>query len=110
LQQGRSESEEFVFSLKNPHNLPATEFALKAEIKNHTVDFSPRFVQVFVAAATATSVSPVTVTQTPKVTLMALSVRTPTMPGWRENFPRRFGEFHLQRNDRFVERFAALTF
>jgi hypothetical protein len=47
LGQGRSESEEFVFMLKNPHGFPTRKFALKAEKQDRAIfcdsSCGPRF-------------------------------------------------------------------
>jgi hypothetical protein len=52
LGEARSESEEFFFTLKNPHNLPARRFALKNEGKSVAVHCDslsgPSFVDICV--------------------------------------------------------------
>jgi hypothetical protein len=50
--QSRPESEEFPFTLKNPHNIPARRFALRAEKKDAAIfcrsDGGPNFCDIAV--------------------------------------------------------------
>jgi hypothetical protein len=47
LPQGRSESEEFFFTVKNPHNFPGRKFGLRAEAKDHAIVSSFQWVHTF---------------------------------------------------------------
>jgi uncharacterized coiled-coil protein SlyX len=70
----------FIFTLKNPHNISARRFALKAEEKRRAIscDSLRGMVHFFIAGL----LFPITATQTPTVSLNTLAKSTPTTPNW----------------------------